>query len=299
MDKNGTITREGDEFVVRANGGTYLLDQPGVDCENHDAPEGERVYVKRFKNKRIYLPGEYERAVKENLIGKDVLVIGMNGYSALSVAQCDAWGVQPGAYEAACEGILRATYQSLSEAFPGIDIRFAHGASNMGVDKSIMKVARGLNRGELGHNCPKYMFYVEDDDAAVYVAASSDEYAEAFIDSLDVLIACNGRAQAFSHDIDAVFKKLKHVIPVNVLRSISTNGGPPAIGPDGRIEDAVAAFEQRVHMVAQQMFVASRDPFADLVVHICEAATSIARQFISPERAFANVLPSIAWRRTR
>lgn len=285
-----SIKKQGNVYVVRsAPGASHVAGIPGVTCLNPEAAEGERIYEKSFYKKPIYMPREYDRAVREVLKGKDVVVLGMNGYSSLTDEQCRSWGVQPGAYEAACAGILRSAYEVLTKNFPHIDIRFAHGASKLGVDAVILQVAGELQRQQLGHSCPQFMFYVEDDDVPVYVAADKVKYANAFIDSLQILIACNGRAQAFEHDIDACFKKLKHVIPLNVLKSISTTGGPPALGADGQIEDAVAAFEQRVHMMAQQMRPASKDAYLDVVDHICNVTVAITRQLISPERAFANV----------
>ncbi|MBL0186324.1 MAG: hypothetical protein IPP97_11360 [Candidatus Obscuribacter sp.] len=286
--ENGIIERDGNGFVVKVQGKAYLAELPGVYCENPNAPEGQRIYCKKFSYKKIYLHNQYQQAVQEVLTGHDVVVLGMNGYSALSEPQCLTWGVKPGAYEAACEGILDAVCESIKRTFPGIDIRFADGASNVGVDKVLLKVAKDMNRPHLGHSCPKFMFYVQDDGLPVYVAKTQREYADAFIDSLQILIAANGRVQAFEHDIDAVFKKLKHLIPVNVLKSISSNGGPPAIGPDGKIEDAVAAFEQRVHMATQAIY-SGRDPYRSMVGHVSECTAAIVRTLISPERAFARV----------
>ncbi len=296
--KDGIIERDGEGFVVKVSGKPYLQGMPGVTCENPDASENDRIFVKRFAKKRIYLPDQYEQAVKENLTGNDVIIIGMNGYSSLTPDQCRAYGVQPGAYEAACEGILMNVCEALEATFQGMHIRFADGASNVGVDKVLIKVARKRNYQHLGHSCPKFMFYVEDDGDPVYVAETQEAYAGAFIDSLNILIAANGRVQAFEHDIDAVFKKLKHLIPINVLRSISTTGGPPALGPNGKIEDAVAAFEQRVHL-ANQMIYSSRDPYRSMVSHVCESASAIVRTLISPERAFVNALPTFRGRLER
>ncbi|MEZ4534184.1 MAG: hypothetical protein R3D26_04120 [Cyanobacteriota/Melainabacteria group bacterium] len=91
------------------------------------------------------------------------------------------------------------------------------------MDWAIIKAARDLNRPHLGHSCPKFMFYVEDDTDPVYVAETSR--IRLFVRrSLDILIAANGRMQAFRHDIMAVFEKMKHASFVNVLKSISTNG---------------------------------------------------------------------------
>lgn len=290
IPENGIILRDGDGWIVKVKGKPYVASIAGVTCENPDAAPEQQIHVKRFAKKRIYTGRQYAQAVKEVLTGKEVVVIGMNGYSALSEAQCRAWGVKPGAYEAACVGILKSVYQTLVTMYPTIDIRFAHGASNVGVDAALIKVATELNRPQLGHSCPKFMFYVEDDDLPVFVAKTQAEYAERFIDSLQILIAANGRVQAFEHDIMAVFKKLKHVVPVNVLRSISTTGGPPAINADGKIEDAVAAFEQRVHL-AHRMLYSTDDMYRDMVGHLCQTTAAIVRPLLSPEQAFANSMP--------
>ncbi|MCA9804879.1 MAG: hypothetical protein KC777_23075 [Cyanobacteria bacterium HKST-UBA02] len=292
LAREGLIERTASGFLVRVKGKSYLKGLPGVVCENPRAKESERVYSKSFARKRIYMPDEYDRAVRENLCGTDVIVLGMNGYSELNDQQCQAWGVKPGAYEQACIGILKAVYSRLAKLYDGIDIRFADGASGAsgrGVDWAIIKAARDLNRPHLGHSCPKFMFHVDDDEDPVYVAETQADYASAFVDSLDILLAANGRMQAFRHDIMAVFEKMKHVIPINVLKSISTNGGLPSVDAEGRIEDAVETFEKRVHMLAQRVVYSSSDPYRSLVSHICEEASGIVRPLISPERAFAQV----------
>lgn len=284
-----SIKKEGKIFVVRAVGATHLAKVRDVDCVNPRAPERSRVYVKRFANKPIFLAREYKRAYEAVLAGPDVLVIGMNGYSILTEEQCRAWGVQVGGYEAACGGIQRSTYREVLEQIPEIDVRYAHGASYLGIDGVIIRGAKKLKRPHLGHSCPQFMFYVDDDDVPVYVAANKQRYSDAFIKSLHVLIACNGRKQAFDHDWAATFHQKKHLVPLNVLKSISTNGGPPAVGPDGEIEDAVAFFEQRVHMITQQFVMVGGDQYGSLVKHIAAKTVVIARQTISPEIAFAHV----------
>jgi hypothetical protein len=296
ISPEGIIERQADgSFVVKVQGKPYLASEPGVVCENPQAKPEDQIHTKVFRNKRIFMPDQYKDAVAATLTGNDVIVLAMNGYSSITPEKLLAWGVKPGAYEAACEGILKSMCNTLNTTFPGIDIRFADGASPMGVDKAVIKTARDLNRPHLGHSCPKFMFYVDDDSDPVYVAATQPEYAEAFIDSLHLLVAANGRKQAFEHDIDAVFKKLKQLITVNVLRAISTTGGPPATDGKGNIEDAVACFEQRVHMVSQRMY-STNDSYGSLVGLICERTTDIVRPLLSPERAFANTSPAFAGR---
>jgi hypothetical protein len=281
----GLIERDGSGYVVRMKGATHLAELPGVVCENPSALEAQRVYSKRFVNKRIYMPNQYKQAVAEVLTGTDVVVIGMNGYSELKAEVCRAWGVQVGAYEAACEGMLITVLAELLASYPGIDLRLADGASNVGVDAVLLRVAKSMNLAHLGHSCPRFMFYVEDDSAPVFVAKSKALYAEAFIDSLQILIAANGRMQAFEHDIAAVFKKRKRLVPVNVLKSISTNGGPQAFGPDGAVEDAVAALEECIYMVGHTVY-GGRDSYRSIAHHVSDCAAAITRRLISNGRAY-------------
>ena len=290
----GSIRRLPDGTVeVSITGKTSLAGMPDVICDNPEDPEDQRIYRKIFSETPIYLPDEYDKAVREILrTGNDIIVLGANGYSSLTEEKCQAWGVRHGAYAAACESLLYNMVRFIQDHFPGVDIRFAHGASHMGVDGAIIATANALNRPQLGHSCPKFMFYVEDNGIPVYVANTQAEYADAFIESLDILVAANGRKQAFQHDIAAAFEKLKHVIPVNVLRSISDTGGPPAIGADGHIEDAVAAFEQRVHMMAMQLGFTTADRWTELVEHLNATTITICRRLLSPARAFQVTKPA-------
>lgn len=282
MASEPTIRDNGGVFVVESEPDAFLAKVPGVEVSS----ETGRCY-KQFRKKRIYLPGDLERAVFENLGGHDVLRVGMNGYSRLNAEQCATWGVKQGAYEHATASLLEAVIRKVQDSFRGIDVRLLHGASNMGVDASILKVATKLNLTNLGFSCPAFMFFVEDDDIPVYVAANQPAYADAFAKSLDLLIAANGRAQALQHDLMAALQYGKEVVLVNVLRTISTTGGPPAIGPDGKIEDAVDAFLIRVHAVGQRLERGgNRDHWKETVNEILDVASSICRQRLSPERAF-------------
>jgi len=293
--KTGIIERCDKGTVVRVQGKGYLLSQPGVVCENPEASEGERIYSKLFADpeKRIYLPGEYDLAVAEVLArgpaAKNVLRVGANGYSDLSLERCRAWGIKPGSYQEACFGLLLSMYEALCRDYPGVDVRFVHGASNVGIDKVLIALANKFERPQLGHSCPGFMFYVDPNDKVpVYCAATKEDYADAFIRSLDVLVACNGGEQAFVHDISSMFRHKRHLIPVNILRSISDNGGPPAVDADGKIVDAVAAFEQHVHMMGHAVYEAA-DPYIALVSHVCDETSILARRMLSPTLAFSHV----------
>ncbi len=221
-----------------------------------------------------------------HLTGDNTVVIGMNGYSSISEKNCQEWGVKPGAYEAACAQLLRTCIEHLRSQYEGMRICIVHGASAMGVDNAAINVATAEDVPTLGHSCPRFMMYVEDDNVPVHVANTRMEYAEHFISSLDILVAANGREQAFRHDINAAFIRNKHVMPINVLRSISDRGGPPAFGPDGKIEDAVAAFERRVHLVSQQLQGTELDPWKTILNHTQSTMSLICRSLLSPNIAF-------------
>ncbi len=254
LRQHGRVYRDGDATVVEVMGKAWLLNEPGVTCANPTAPEPDRVYRKVFAKKKIYLPDEYDRAVAECLSGRDVFVLGMNGYSAIKPEKCREYGIDPGAYEIACEELLEFAIRSLRTAFPDISVRVIHGSSAMGVDLAIQRCARRVLRdSELGFSCPEYLFYVQDDSYPVYVASSVHDYSQSFVRSCNVLIAANGRLQAFRMDIAAVFEHDKYLIPVNVIKLISRTGSPAAKNALGQIEDAVAHYEQRVFQVGKQV----------------------------------------------
>jgi len=290
---NGTIERHGKGFIVRISGkqewarkSKRALARRGIVRENPEAAPAHQIYSKYFARKKLYLPHEYERAMREILGGRDVIVLGMTGYSVITPSQRRAWGLKPNGYKAACAGLLGAAYHALS-SFEGIDVRFCNGASAMEVDAAGIQVARDLGKPQLGISCPAFMFYVEDDDLPIYVAANQTEYSRFFIKSVNVLIAANGRKQAFDMDIDAMFKECKHVIFVNLLRSICSNGGPPPFGPDGSVEDAVAAYLQLSHSPHRVAFD-SKDPYRNIVNGVAEELVSIVRPLLTPDVAYGN-----------
>lgn len=241
---------------------------------------------KIFKRKPIFLPNEYDRAIGAHILGTNVIVLGMNGYSSLSEEKCVAYGIKPGDYEIACASLMQNTIKNLQQQYEGITIRIAHGASNMGVDKAMINVGLKLNIQQLGFNCPNYMMYVEDDDIPVYVAKNEREYCEAFTEALDILITANGRKVTFEMDIDAMFKKHKDVIPVNVIRSISTMGGPPAINENGEIEDAVAFWYLKMHHVSAEMGITGIESWNNLNNRVCGVTSDICRRIMPAPIAF-------------
>ena len=127
------------------------------------------------------------------------------------------------------------------------------------------------------------MLYVKDDSRPVYVASTQAEYADAFVRALDLLYTCNGRKQTYMHDIAAAFEYGKHVFPINVLRAISTTGGPPARDAEGNVQDAVAEMERRVHMVGQDFGLVSSDVSLDaLLSRVTRTTLSLCQGILEP-----------------
>lgn len=286
LRRNGRWFRDGNAFVVEILGQTSIGSRPDVECANPDAPEDERLYRKRFVRSVFYGTSEYDRAVREHLAGPNAFVVAVNGYTSLTPAECAAYGVRTGDYDCACRELLRSVSAMLRAQLPEIDIRFVHGAGP-GIDQTTRTFATEAGFRHLGFNCPRYLFYVDDVDQPIYVAETVDEYADAFVRSCDMLIAANGREHSYRMDIDAVLKHDKFFVPVNVLRAISSNGGPPARNKDGHIEDAVAHFEQRVYMQNRSAAVSTTaDRWRSTVIDTGDIAVCIARQFLPSSAAW-------------
>lgn len=295
MDINTGIierTEDGGTILRQRGNKAYLLEVRGVFCENPDADPQDRIYAKKFPaSKKIYFPDEYERARAEVLgVGstKNLFVLGGNGYSDLGAERRQAWGVEEGAYEAACEGLFRWIIQNLNTDFAGIRIGVSHGASGVGIDAVLIKVAKDFDLPQLGHTCPGYLFYVDaDDKVPVVCLETKEEYAAAFVQSLDLLIGCNGGEQAFMQDLASVFRYKKHYLPVDVLGAISRGGSLQGVS-GGKVFDAVNALSNYVHLI--DMVPAT--PAADSYLHTLQQASEIVR---AVARRSGNLSPQVAF----
>jgi hypothetical protein len=290
---NGSVSREDGEFVVRTRKKPWG-DISGVVCVNPTAVEKEQIYEKRFKRKKIYLPDEYEVAIKEVLSGQDVFVMSMNGYSQLSPDQCTRYGVEAGDYEEACAAILRKSILHLRGTFTGASLKCVYGASDTGVDRAIELVAKEFNITLLGFSCPEFMLYVKDDDTPVFVANTISEYADYYIRSLDLLVSTGGRAHALNHDIMASCIYNKRIHFIDVLNSLSKTGGVPATISDGKggfkVDNAAAAFGMNISFFSRDDALMHRSGSGDkwdaifsnvnsVAVEVCRGKMSAGRKF--------------------
>lgn len=291
---HGKIERIPSGEVIVSVKGPHWSQEDGIVCINPDDPEEERIHQKTFRIKPIYLPTEYDRAISERIYHPDNFVFSMNGYSQIKDEQCVRYGIQQGAYEAACAAIMRETILHLREKFTGAHLRLIHGASNTGVDWAIEKSAEEFNLVPLGFSCPEFMLYVKDDDTPVFVAAMKDDYANYFIRSLDLLITTGGREHALQHDVLAACIYGKRIHFVDVLNSLSSTGGIPATIIDGKggfkVDNAAAAFGRNISFFNRDDSVIATPEGGDrwdaIFNNVLSVATGVCRQKMSPTRKF-------------
>ena len=118
IGKDGYLERLPDGRVVCFSKGEKKVMEYGSECLNPTAPEAEQIYRKIFSKLKIYLPNEYERAIKE-VLGEepDRFIMSINGYSSLKVKERTDWGLGADEYEAGCEDLLYATIAGLRKRF--------------------------------------------------------------------------------------------------------------------------------------------------------------------------------------
>ena len=129
-----------------------------------------------------------------------------------------------------------------------------------------------------------------------YVASSSDDYADRYIQTLDLLIATGGREQALKHDIAAVCIHGKRIHFVDILNSLSSSGGVPATVVDRegrvRVDNAAAAMGRNISFFnrdnAVQFAPNDGDHWDAIFANVASVATDVCRRKMSPERMFGN-----------
>jgi hypothetical protein len=291
---DGKITRnpKNKHVTVEVVNEPWSLDF-GASCVNPKDPEEQRVYRRIFKHKPIYLPEEYDLAVSKHISAKYAFTISMNGYSKITNEQCNAYGIKPGAYEEACKAILRQTIYSLRHEFKKTHIKLTYGASDVGVDKAIEQVGREFGMAPLGFSCARYLLYCKDDEIPVWVGANREEYADCYIQSLDLLVTTGGREQALKHDIlcACIFQKRIHF--VDVLGILSNTGGVPAVTiKDGKpqINNAAAAFGKFISFYGIEQATSERpiggDRWNAVFANVKSVATDVCRRIMPSEAMF-------------
>lgn len=293
---DGKVFREGQEMVVQVSGLGYSIPfgELGVICQNPEEPEEKRVYEKRFEKKKIFLSREYDEAVGQYLSHPDSIVLSMNGYSTLTPEFLRQYSIQPRAYEHACAAILRCAIRHLQKEFTGVHVSLIDGASPMGVDEAIHTVAREFNIQSLGFSCPEFALWVKDDEKAMYIAATTDEYADTFIRSLTLLISTGGREHALKHDVLAACLYGKRIHFLDVLSMLSSSGTVPATIVDGKgrrkVENAAAAFGRNLSFLTRDDAAVHAPPGGDkwdaVFTNIKSVVKAIARETLSPARKF-------------
>ena len=274
IGKDGYLERLPDGRVVCFSKGEKKVMEYGSECLNPTAPEAEQIYRKIFSKLKIYLPNEYERAIKE-VLGEepDRFIMSINGYSSLKVKERTDWGLGADEYEAGCEDLLYATIAGLRKRFmnlngKGLNLKLVDGGSSMGVDLALINVAKTHEIPSLSFSCPQWLMYVNDDATrSVFVGKDSDEYADRYIQTLDFLITTGGRAQALKHDVYAAVLYGKRIHFIDVASALSRNKGVPAtsVGADGtvNVENAAAAMLKYITFASQGLSNRANDPLAE------------------------------------
>lgn len=268
--------------------------QDGVICLNPDAGPRDWIMQKVFAKKPVYLPDQYDEAMNKHVRGQNVVVVSMNGYSSLKAEWLAQYRIQPGAYEAACAELLIQTIKHMKKKFQAVKVQVIHGASHMGIDGVIDRVAKNeFSLMPLGFSCPEFMMYVNDDDTPVYVGKDKADYADKYIRSLDLLVTTGGRIHALEHDTLAscIYDKRLHFVDIpNMLSPV----GVPAriVKPDGSvvIENAAAAFGRNISFSdskkVRQHAPADGDDWDGLFLEMGSVATEVARKVLKPEHMF-------------
>jgi len=176
---------------------------PDGSCEVVAFEEGKPDNVKRFVNKKIYLPSEEEAfTVNEVVYGLDVIWLGITGWTKPPTYYAERYGTCPekGIYEKLATALILESASTLVQNGFRVDLR--HGASNAGVDAAVMKAMELTGISGSGLNCPAYMPWVEDSNrgGAVFVAASKEDYHAAYSRLQKILLVTGGREAAFYHD---------------------------------------------------------------------------------------------------
>lgn len=296
--QDGKVTRLKDNSIE-----VSVLNEPGalgfdgVICKNPSAPEEKRVYAKRFHNRKIYAPEEYDAFISENLCGKNLFVMSINGYSRITPEQCRRYGVKEGDYEAACTALGRSMIKHLKSKFKSAQFAFTYGASYMGVDKAVEEVAKEFGTPLVGLSCPRYMLYAQDNDIPVYVSKNRDLYSDNYIKTLDLLITTGGREQTLKHDVMAACLYNKNIHFVDILNSLSASGGVPATITDEhgrvRVDNAAAAMGRNITFFTRQeaisLIPADGDIWDAIFSNANRIATGVCRQKMPHEYKFTDV----------
>lgn len=273
---DGMVIRERDRvrILVKKITDRDLLTDSRVLCLNPEAALQHRVYEIVFVHRQIYLASERERAIHQHLHNEvqPVVVLGGNGLTKISDEDLEHWHVHPDGYRVGAEQIFLTSHLRMKQELgDGVDIRFIHGCSTRmmarrGIDTAIINTAKKLRAQMLGFSCPRFMLYVTDEtDFPILLASNEAEYSKWFVQALDVLITCNGRATTREKDVRVAIMERKLVILYDLLGRISSTGGPPAYGPNGEVRDAVKALMEGIKMIGSRriMSQSSGDPWKD------------------------------------
>jgi hypothetical protein len=225
--------------------GTLALRRVEDNQNRHDLIKtegGVESIVKRFENKRLYLPSELAKfRAQETKTGADVLWLGLTGYTKPPTYYAERYGVpdEPALYETLVTATLVECAATLAQAGIRVDIR--HGTSDAGADRAAMRAMSLLGLSGSGVNCLEYLAWVADDErgGAAYIAQSAEEYHEVYANLNQVLLVTGGRAAAFQHDYLKRISGEGYSVVADVLQTAAEKTIPSHDIPPGTDEQTL------------------------------------------------------------
>jgi len=261
VGEHGRIFRRGKKVIIQARTNWLPEGVKGLNLLNPGALGGQRVFERVFERRApfIYLPDQLAEAMAY-LDFPNSFISSMNGYSN-TAELITRYGIPPGMYERRCEAMYSACLEGVRRKFSYAQYGIVDGAAPFGVDAANRAVAIKFRAKRLSFSCPSYMLLVDDEDESpIYVAPTSDDYADAYVKPLDLLISTGGREQALRHDVYFSCLESKRILFVDVTNMIDPgNICVPATRIDEqgriRIENAAAAMNRNVGIIG---YLASR-----------------------------------------
>ncbi|HEY9777496.1 MAG TPA: hypothetical protein V6C81_27280 [Planktothrix sp.] len=288
----GTFFRQGGEWVFRLQNASRRFGKDKemperVLCLNPEKAVEEQIIEFRFRKNMIYTQEQRQEAVRAKFAERNCMVVGPTGYSDAKAALHHLQNLD---YEYAVKGIFSQMVRSLKARIRGLQFGLTNGSSDLGVDMAINLLAEEESIPLLGFSCPEFMLYVKDTGMSIVVCKNQTEYSKNFVETPDVLIALNGRRQAFDMDILGMIGHYKPVIMLDLMRALAGVSKGASLGPNGSVEDAVGLFLSLLKVPPEEIYTGSNQIgrvaqwTAAEMVHLAQASLKI-----DPHRKYDNL----------
>jgi len=259
--------------------------------QNH--PE-KTVYLVEKRFQQLQVVAEHAAsAITTFLKSEEVVVLGPTGFSNLSPQLLKEMGLAEGDYEEATACYITTVISSLVSYFPNVHFVIADGASDAFVDKGACMAAERLQElgvDHIGHTCNRYLRYVKDRPGVVQISPSSEEYANAFVNHVDILLGLGGRAHALKLDIRGVMsQESKLLVLPDLIRTISAYGDHLPSHSKGELADASAMFGTLLRLVPPQG--TAFDPLQAVAESTAKNCIDVSRRALPASKKFGHQKP--------